>query len=243
MALNLIVIVRSLIAFAVLLIYARILGKQQISELTFFDYANGITIGSMAATMSTDITSTVFHEFLGMTIWVSLTFMLHLLGIKHKLFRRIVEGEPTVVIQNGKILEGIMKKLRYPYLDLMGQLRQANVWDLGDVEFAVYEPSGKLSVLLKSQKRPVTPEDLGIATVYEGMSTELIHDGQIIEQNLNDLNLDQEWLMDELKKQGVHDLKEVAFAVLSTAGVLHIDRYDDGIGKEAKDISDYTGLQ
>lgn len=243
MNLTLVVLVRSVVTFFVLLVYARLLGKQQISELTFFDYVNGITIGSIAATMSTDITSTAFHGFIGLTVWAGLTLLLHVGGIRVRLFDKIVEGEPTVVIQNGKILEATMRKLRYPYTDLMQQLRQANAWDIGDVEFAVYEPSGKLSVLLKSQKQPVTPEDLGLTTEYKGLATELISDGQIIEQNLIQLGKDQAWLMSELAQQGIHQLEEVAFAVLNTKGELYVDRYHDQVGEEKKDMSDYPGLQ
>jgi uncharacterized membrane protein YcaP (DUF421 family) len=243
MILNLVVVVRSTMAFFVLLIYARILGKQQISELTFFDYVNGITIGSIAGTMSTDTTSTAFHHFLGLTTWAGLTLLIHLIGIRVRLFDRLVGGEPTVVIHNGKILEDNMRKLRYPYIELMEQLRQANAWNIGDVEFAVYEQSGKLSVLLKSQKRPVTPHDLDVPTEYEGIETELITDGKIIEQNLAELGKDRIWLMTELEKQGIKNIEEVAFASLNTQGELYIDRYHDDLGEKTKDLSDFPDLQ
>lgn len=136
-----------------------------------------------------------------------------------------------------------MRKLRYPYIELMEQLRQANAWNIGDVEFAVYEQSGKLSVLLKSQKRPVTPHDLDVPTEYEGIETELITDGKIIEQNLAELGKDRIWLMTELEKQGIKNIEEVAFASLNTQGELYIDRYHDDLGEKTKDLSDFPGLQ
>ncbi len=243
MAPNIVVIVRSLMAFLSLLIYARILGKQQLSQLTFFDYVNGITIGSIAANMSTDLSSIAFHQFIGLSVWMVATLGLQLISTRNRWLDKVMQGEPTVVVHNGKILEENLKKLRYPYMDLMQQLRQAMVFNVGDVEFAVYEPNGQLSVLLKSQKKAVTPADLQIPTRYEGLATELIIDGKVIAENLASLGLDERWLQNELALKGINDLKQVAFASLDTSGNLFVDCLADDLGEVVKDPSDFKGPQ
>jgi uncharacterized membrane protein YcaP (DUF421 family) len=237
---NLVVFVRSVFAFITLFIYTRILGKQQLAQLNFFEYATGITIGSIAATMSTDLTSIGFHHFVGLTTWAVLVLIFQLITVRNRWLNKILVGEPTIVIQNGNILEKNLKITRYTYNDLMQQLRQKNVFSLTDVEFAILEPNGELSVLPKSQKRPVTPKDLSISTEYEGLSTELITDGKIIKQNLQQIHLDENWLMNELRSRGINDLSEVAFACIDSQGILYIDKVIDKITR-ANDPSDYEG--
>lgn len=240
MAPNLVVFVRSVFAFITLFIYDRILGKKQISQLTFFEYVTGITIGSIAATMSTDLTSIGFHHFVGFTTWAVLVLVIQVSVIRNRWLSKVLEGEPTIVIQNGQILEHNLRTTRYTYSDLMQQLRQKNIFSLLDVEFAILEPNGELSVLPKSQKRPVTPEDLGIPTKYEGLSTELITDGKIIEQNIKQIQLDLNWLMEELRSRGINDLAQVAFACIDTQGNLYVDKIRDDI-TTANDPSDFEG--
>ena len=149
------------------------------------------------------------------------------LSLKYTSFRRFLAGEPTVIIKNGKILENNMAKLNYTYDYLNQQLRQEKVFDIGLVEFAALEPSGKLSIQLKSQNRPLTPQDLQLPTEYEGLATEMVLNGQIIEKNLQQNSLSQEWLYEELKKKGIVDVKKVAFAALATNGILYVDLYHD----------------
>ncbi|MGI6038399.1 MAG: DUF421 domain-containing protein [Limnochordia bacterium] len=241
MATNLVVFVRSIAAFFFLFLYARILGKTQMGQLTFFDYAAGITIGSMAASMSTDLDSIGLHHWVGLTTWFVLVLALQIASIRNRYLERLVEGEPTVVIHNGQILERNLEKLRYPYSDLMSELRGKNVFDIGDVEFALLEPTGKLSVLLKSDRQPITPKDLNISTHYEGLTTEIISSGQVIEGNLAQLGLDHRWLKEQLQAQGIDDVRQVAFAVLDSQGNLYVDKVEDDIAGEVNDPSDYQG--
>lgn len=232
-------IVRSLIAFFTLLIFTRILGKQQMSELTYFDYIVGITIGSIAASLSTAPDVLAFHEWLGLLAWATLALGLQLLAVRNRWFAKAVEGEPVVVVHNGKMLEKNMRIARYPYMDLMEQLRNQGVFDLSDVEFALLEPNGKLSLRKKAQARPVTPQDLGLPTPYEGVSAELIVDGQVLDANLRQVGLDRAWLSGELRRRGIR-LGEVAYASLDSQGRLYIDTRDDGISRPV-DPSDYRG--
>jgi len=237
---TLIVIVRSLIGFFSLFIFTRILGKQQMSQLTFFDYVLGITIGSIAATLTTDLTSRAWLHWMGLAVWFSVVLLLQLITLKSRQLAKAIDGEPVVVIMNGQIMENAMRKARFRAADLLEQLRRQGVFDLSEVEFAVLENNGQVSVLKKSEYQPVTPHDLKLPTVYKGMSTELIFDGIVIEQNLKQLNLDRAWLDEELKKQGINHPSEVFLALLNTQGNLFVDRYKDDVAKTV-DISDYPG--
>ncbi len=133
-----------------------------------------------------------------------------------------------------------MKNMRYRLTDLMEQLRLKGVFDLSQVEFAVLETNGQLSVLKKSQFQPVTPQDMNIATDYTGISVDLIYDGQIMEQNLAQVNLDRAWLEGQLQKLGIKSPGEVFAALLDTNGNLYVDTYKDWVQKIIN-ISDYKG--
>ena len=148
---------------------------------------------------------------------------------------RYLEGEPTIVIMNGKILEQALKKMRIRVSDIMELLRNQGVFDPGQVDFALMEPNGQLSVLKKPAFQPLTPRDMGISPPFEGISTDLIYDGILLEENLRQMNKDKAWLMDQLSKQGIRDVSEVFLATLNDAGSLYIDKYDDHI-KKVRDI-------
>lgn len=233
-------VVRGLIAFFTLLIFTRVLGRQQIGQLTFFDYIVGITLGSMAATLTTDLTMRAWPHWIGLATWTAAAFILQYVAVKSRYFSRYVGGEPAVVIMNGQIMEAAMEKMRYRASQLMQQLRSKGVFDLGEVEFAVLETDGTLSVLKKSQFQPVTPRDLKLSTNYRGLSVELIYDGEILEENLANINLDKAWLETQLQSRGIHDPSEVFLASINTTGDLYIDLYHDDV-KTVIEAVDYAG--
>jgi uncharacterized membrane protein YcaP (DUF421 family) len=175
---------------------------------------------------------------LGLTLFTVLTFGAGVLVMKSRPLRNVISGEPTVVIHNGKILEENMKKMQYNMDELLVQLREKDVFNLGLVEFAILEPTGALSVQLKSQERPVTRRDLGLPSDYEGVSVEMVMDGEVIHQNLRQLGLDENWLLDQLKQRGVTSLEEVPLAVLASDGSLYVDLKKDELGTKI-DISDF----
>jgi len=223
------IVLRAVGAFLAVLLITRLIGKSQIGQLTVTDFVNGIVIGSLAAALAIDLRTPAIYYFAGLAVFSGLTLVLEWATMKSRPLRKVLEDEPTVVIHNGKILETKMHNMRYHVDDLLMQLRAKAVFNIADVEFAVLEPNGELSVLLKSQKRPVTPEDLRLPTKYEGMPSELIVDGTVIEQNLIQNNLDEEWLYRELEKQGVRSVEEVLFASLDSSGNLYVDRRKDDI--------------
>lgn len=216
----------SLIIFVLLVILARLMGKKLLSQMTFFDFVVGITIGTIGGSF---VISEV-HGFYILISLVILTAALILTGyitLKSVPARKLIEGEPVVIIQNGKILEGGMKKLRYHQEDLLMQLRDKGVFDPGVVEFAILEPHGQLSVLKKSQHQPLTPKDIGLDTEYKAVSQEIIREGKIIEQNLHQNNLSHEWLYNQLSFNNIKRIEDVFMATLDTSGNLYVDSYGD----------------
>lgn len=228
----LIVLVRGIIGFFTLLIFTRILGKQQISQLTFFDYVVGITIGSMASTLTTDLTSTAWSHWVGLLTWTVLCFILQLSTLKSKVAEQFLDGEPTIVIVNGKILEKSMKKFRYTIGDLLSQLRNKGIFDLDEVAYAVLEKDGQLSILKKPEFDSVTPNQLNLETLNACIDVELIYDGSILQDNLARINRNQKWLMTKLKKQGINNESEVFLATYNDSSGLFIDLYEDGLDNE-----------
>lgn len=237
---GLIVLVRAVIAFFTLLIFTKILGKQQISQLTFFDYVLGITIGSIAASLTTDLSSRAWPHWVGLLVWSLLGYLMEYITMKWRYAAKYIEGEPAIVIMNGKIMEDVLRKMKYRVSDILEQLRNKDIFDLSEVDFAIIEPNGQISVLKKPEYQPLTPKDMNIQTSFKGISTELIYDGILIEENLRQLEKDKKWLLRQLKQQGIHDVSEVFLATLDPSGSLYIDKYKDRI-KKVMDIGDYKG--
>jgi uncharacterized membrane protein YcaP (DUF421 family) len=203
------------------------MGKQQMAQLTFFDYIVGITIGSIAATLSVQVNENTISTFTGMATWTILAIVLAFIGMHNVKLRKVIDGQATVVIQNGKILEDNLKTIRIPIDELISELRSQSVFNIVDVEFALFEPSGKLSIQKKSDKQPLTPSDMNIAVQYDGLPSNLIMDGVLQTDTLNSLNLSKAWLYGQLEKQNLHDVTDISLAQLDTKGKLYVDLKGD----------------
>lgn len=235
-----VVIVRGIIAFFTLLIFARVLGKQQISQLTFFDYILGITIGSAASSLTTDLTSRAWPHWVGLLTWTIAVLILQVITIKWRYASKYIDGEPAIVIMDGKILEDSMKKMRYRLDDLLEQLRQKDIFNVTQVKYAILEKDGQVSVLKKPEFMNATMKDLNLPIQNNGISTEIIYNGLIIDQNLKQINRDIKWLYDELRKNNIRSPLEVFFMAYNQDGTLYIDKYSDHIQNSVV-ISDYKG--
>lgn len=239
---GLIVLVRGIIAFITLLIFTRILGKQQVTQLTFFDYILGITIGSIAASLTTDLSSRAWPHWVGLATWTGAVFVLQWITMRSRAIAKYLNGEPVVLIMNGKIMETALRKIRFTVDELLEQLRHEQIFDLGKIEFAVLETTGKISILLKSQFAPLTPYDMKIATNYQGITTELIYDGVVIEENLKRFNLDRDWLDSQLRVLKIKSPGEVFLATLNTEGKLYVDKYGDHV-TAMTNLSDFHNIK
>lgn len=237
---SLVVVVRAVISYFSLLIFARVLGKEQISQLTFFDYILGITIGSIASEVTVDLSSRAWPHWVGLFTWAVLAYLMESITQRWRYAAKYIEGEPVIVIMNGKLLDKVLKKMRFRITDIQVLLRNQGIFDLNEVDYAIVEPNGNLSVLKKAEYLPLTPKDMNIQVTPTGISTELIYDGVLIEENLKQMNKDKKWLMNELKKQGIKDVSEVFLFTLNDAGSIYVDKYIDNI-KKVKDMGDYKG--
>ncbi len=215
-------ILKALLGFLLLLAAARLLERKAISQMTFFDFAVAITIGSVTANLAVGPPNTFYSSIAALITLTALTFLTGYLHIKSFRFRKLVESEPLIVINNGKIVDRNLSRVRITLQELSSLLREKNIFDYSDVEFAVMETDGKLSALKKSQKQPVTPSDLNIPTPYKGLTKDLIVDGNVMQENLKSVNLDQQWLMTQLNAQGIQDVNQVFYAGLDTSGNLYI---------------------
>ncbi|MGF7057605.1 YetF domain-containing protein [Brassicibacter mesophilus] len=221
------VFVQTLLAFFSILYITRLLGRQQVSQLTFHEYINGITFGSIAATLATDVNQKTWQHLLGLILFGVLTFLVSLITLKKRSVRKVLEGEPILVIQNGQILENNMKRTRYNVDDLGLLLRQADCFTPDDVEYGILEMNGLLSVIKKGEKRNVTLGDLDLPPKPETIPTELIIGGQIIYENLRKREISGKDLINNLNMFGVNKVDEVMYATIDENGKMYVDKYDD----------------
>ncbi|WP_077210777.1 DUF421 domain-containing protein [Bacillus dakarensis] len=222
------IVIRSLIFIAVLIIMTKILGKKQISEISFFEYVSGITIGSIAAEVIMGLNRNVGHGVLAITLFAVITLLVDFISLKSKKFRDAVEGKGTIIIKDGKIMEDNLKKEMYSLDEIQSLLRKKDIFNVADVEFAMLEPSGDISALLKKESRPLTPKDLQLKTANEKVPQTIIMDGEIINDAMTASGKDRRWLSTELEKLGV-TLENVFLGQVDSYGDLTVDIYDDQI--------------
>jgi len=220
-------LIRTIATFGFLLLLTRMLGKEQMSQLTFFNYITGITIGSIAADIAGQSETPFFNGLISLISWTLLTLLVSYLGLKFAKVRSITDGRPSVVMKNGKIVEEELNKLRLNVDELSMLLREQQIFSINEVEHAVFEPNGKLSVLLKTKYQPVTKLDQNkfIATPLY-VPTGLVNDGVIQEKQLHGVGLSKQWLKTQLDKSKLK-LEDVFYLELQSDGTLFIDKYDD----------------
>lgn len=228
------VALRSILGVITLFVITKLLGKRQITELSLFEYIIGITVGNLAAHVSLD-QGKWYLGLVALAVWGSVSFAIEFLTMKSKKLRDIVDGKGTVLIQEGKVLEDNLKKERLTIDEMMEQLRKKNVFHLSDVEFAVMETSGEVSILLKKEHQPLTPSHLGIKLGSELPPQVVIMDGQVMDEALATLGLNRGWLMTELEKIGV-TLENVFVGQVDAFGQLSVDLYDDQLQVPAPQI-------
>ncbi|WP_253896141.1 DUF421 domain-containing protein [Solibacillus sp. R5-41] len=224
MELNLLeMLIRTTFAFFAILLLARIIGKKQISQLTFFHYVTGITFGSIAANISSEAETPFFDGLISLVWWAVLTLFVTFVTFKSKKARVLFDDRPMIVIQSGVILNDNLEKARLHMDELTMLLREQSIFSLDEVLHAIFETNGELTVLKKAPMRSATKEDVKIASpAPQFMPTELISDGKIIVKNLNELNLTEEWLLKKLSKKNIHSVKDVYYAQVLENGSLYI---------------------
>ncbi len=202
----------SLLSAVSLFIIAKIIGHKQMAQLDFFDYITGITIGSIAAELAIDLESP-WKPLAAMVIYGFVALGLTIIAHKCPKLRKYINGTPTIIMDNGKIYRENMKKSKLELSEFMVLCRQEGYFDLNEIETAVFEYNGKITILPKSQKRPLTPEDMNMSPKKAAICIEIIMDGRILHENIKRLGLDLIWLDKELKKQKYHSAKEIYLGI------------------------------
>lgn len=206
------VVLTSILSAAALFVIAKVLGHKQMSQLDFFDYITGITIGSIAAELATELEEPL-KPLTAMLVYGAITIGLTLITNKLPRMRKFINGTPTIIINNGKIYRKNMKKAKMDLSELMVMCRQEGYFNLNDIQTAIFEYNGRLTILPKATKRPTNPTDINLIPPPETINTEVIMDGRILDENLKRLGLDTTWLKKELACQGYKNAKEIFLGV------------------------------
>lgn len=214
---HLIIIFRTLLLYILILFIFRVMGKREIGELSILDLVVFIMLAEMAAVAIEDTADPLSHTIIPMLLLMGVQILFAVISLKSKRFRDFVDGKPTIIINQGKIDEDAMRKQRYNFDDLLIQLREKNIRRISDVEFAILESSGKLSVFEKENKPAQNEGNITIP---------LIIDGMVNEENLTRIDKTNLWLRQELRKLGYQDIKKISFCSFEN-GKFYIDIKDE----------------
>ena len=206
------ILLSSVLSYAALFVCAKLIGRKQISQLNFLDYIAGITIGSIAAELATDLEN-MWKPLIALAVYALLTWAMSLIGLVFGRSRKFLDGTPTIIMENGKLYRSNMKKAKLDLSEFMVMCREQGYFNLSDIHTAVFEYNGKLTILPVSLKRPVTPEDMKLLPDQEKLCSEVIMDGRIMDENLSRMGLNSAWLERQLRAQGVRDAKSVFLGV------------------------------
>ncbi len=228
------VTLRAVSSLVTLFLVTKMLGKKQVSQLSLFDYVIGISIGNFAAEMTINLESNEINGILAVIIFGFFAYLVSYLTMKSMSMRRFFMGTPTVIIQNGKILEKNLKKVKFDINDMLEEIRSNGYFDLSQVEYALMEANGKLSILPKAEYRPLTPKDMKIKVQSEGLCANVIIDSKIMCKNLEIMDKDEKWLRKQLKVLGYDDFDKILLATLDDNEKLIV--YEKNLNIESKDI-------
>ncbi|MDD6807928.1 MAG: DUF421 domain-containing protein [Oscillospiraceae bacterium] len=220
------VILSSLLSAFTIFIIAKINGHKQMSQLDFFDYITGITMGSIAAELATELEKPL-KPLMAMIVYGFITFILTKIVIKFPNSRKYINGTPTIIMNNGKLYRKNMKKAKIDLSEFMVMCRQQGYFNLEDIQTAVFEYNGQLTILPTSKKRPLNPEDVKLSPEKEYIYTEVIMDGRIIDENLKRLGLDTTWLHTQIKDQGYKNEKEIFLGLCDNNNKLSLYKTDN----------------
>lgn len=199
-------------SFGALFLVAKFIGHKQIAQLDFFDYITGISIGSIAAEMATELEEP-WKPLAAMVIYGGATLLLSIVSKRFPRSRKYLNGTPTILMDHGKLYYENLKKAKLDLSEFMVMCRQQGYFDLTSIQTAVFEYNGKLTILPVSSQRPVTPNDMNLAPEQELLFTELIMDGRILDDNLKRMGLDLTWLDKQLKQRHISSPQDVFLAV------------------------------
>lgn len=207
-----IICLTSIFSYLTLFLLTKIMGHKQISQLDFFDYITGITIGSIAAELATDLEAP-WKSLVAMIIYAIATIMLSIIARKFPRTRKYLNGTSRILMNNGNIDKENLKKSKLDLNEFLVMCREQGYFDLSSIQTALFEYNGKLSILPVSSRRPTIPEDFQLKPEQEILFAEVIMDGRILEKNLQSIGFDLNWLTKQLSQHGIGSPKDVFLAV------------------------------
>lgn len=202
------VILTALLSVVALFVITKIMGHKQVAQLDFFDYVSGITIGSIGAELATELEEP-YKPLVALAIYGIASVLLTLVAHKLPKTRKYINGTPTILMDGGRLYRDNLKKAKLDLSEFLLLCREQGYFDLGEIQTAIFEHNGKLSILPHSANRPATPQDLKIDTTPTYISTEVVMDGRIMGENLRRLGRDENWLIKQLKNQGYKSTKDI----------------------------------
>ncbi len=205
---------RTILILIILFFITKMMGKKQISELNFFDYVVGITIGSIAADISLDIEKDMLAGIAALFIYGFISYIISFISIKSIWARRFIIGVPTVLVEKGKIIESGLKKSKIDVNDLLMVARENGYFNLDEIDYALMEVNGNISFLPKEKEKPVTKKDMKIKCSNEGLTVNAIIDSKYMANNMKAINKDKEWLDHELKVNGYDNYDNILLATI-----------------------------
>ena len=206
------VILTALLSVASLFIITKIMGHKQVAQLDFFDYVSGITIGSIGAELATELEKP-YKPLIALAIYGLASLLLNLLAHKIPRTRKYINGTPTILMNDGNLYRKNLKKAKLDLSEFMLLCREQGYFDLDEIQTAIFEHNGKLSILPKAANRPATPDDLKITAKATHIGVEVIMDGRVMGENLSRMGRDMNWLTKQLNIQGCKDAKEIFLGI------------------------------
>lgn len=227
------ILMRTLFTYFFILLLLRLMGKRELGKLSVFDVVISIMLAEMAALAIEEVDKPALTFYLPMALIAILEIGFAYISLKSKRFRDFVDGSADMIIENGEIREDAMKRNLMTMDDLMVHLRQSKIKNLADVEFAILEPTGKVSVFPKLEKETVTRGDMGLPKPrqvspvnYTGLPIPLILDGKIRDEALQRIGQNKFWLKKEIRKHGIKDVRDISFCSIDERGIMFIDKKD-----------------
>lgn len=206
------VVLTSFLSVVALFVITKIMGHKQVAQLDFFDYVSGITIGSIGAELATELEKPL-NPLIALILYGAVSYALNLCAQKIPKARKYINGTPTVLMNGGKLYRKNLKKAKLDLSEFMLLCREQGYFDLNEIQAAIFEHNGKLSILPKSQNRPATPEDLNLNVKPAHIGIEVIMDGRVMGENLSRLGLNDQWLKKKMKEQRFRSEKEIFLGI------------------------------
>lgn len=227
-----IVLLRGLISLVSLFLITKLLGKKQVSQLSLFDYVIGISIGNFAAEITINLEASLVFGIIGVIEFGLIAYLISILTMKSIKLRRFFMGVPTVIIDKGKLITKSLKKVHFDINDLLEECRSNGYFDLNEIDYAVMECNGKLSIMPKSEYKPVSIKDMNLKSKSQSLCANVIIDGKLMKKIISNIGKDEKWINSQLKVQG-YKLEEVLLATLDCNNKLTIYEKTKG---DVKDI-------